>query len=162
MAKEKTLTPEQREAARERCRKYNSKPEVVAKRKAYYQRPEVKQRYKDRANTERQKAYMKEWRQSESGKASLKAAGLRQRAFTLEMWETLRRLQGNACAICRRPFGDDLRKIHADHCHDTKEPRGLLCQNCNHAEGQIKKTGLTPEEFAKRLQHYLDSPPAVA
>ena len=161
MTTTKTLTPEQREAQRLRQQKYNAKPEVVARRKEYYRRPEVLEKYKARSGTEAQKAYMKEWRQSESGKASMKAAGLRQRAFTLELWETLRQAQGNACAICRRLFSDDPRKIHADHCHDTNKPRGLLCQNCNHAEGQIKKTGLAPEEFAKRLQHYLDSPPAA-
>jgi len=161
MTQRKPLTPEQREAARERQRRYNQKPEVIARRKDYYQRPEVKVKYKLRHSTEEHKEYMKSWRQSETGKAKLKEAGLRQRAFTLELWEALRQAQGNACAVCRRLFGEDLHKIHADHCHDTNKPRGLLCNNCNHAEGQIKKTGLTPEEFAKRLQHYLNFPPAA-
>lgn len=173
MARVTPYTPEELAARKERAREYNarpevkarkkahaSKPEVAAKRAEYYARPDVKQRYKDRLDKEAHKAYCKAWRQSETGKAILKAAGLKQRAFTLELWATLMNLQGGACAICRKPFTADLRAIHADHCHDEMKPRGLLCQACNHAEGQIKKTGLTPSEFARRLEAYLACPPA--
>lgn len=161
MALKRIMTEEQREANRLRQRKYNAKPEVKAKRAAYYRSPEVMARYKERIARGDQKEYMKQWRQSESGKRALKEAGLRQRGFTLELWETLMSLQGNACGICRSPFSDNLRLIHADHCHDQTLPRGLLCQACNHAEGQIRKTGLTPEEFGRRLSAYLGNPPAA-
>lgn len=170
----KPETEEQRERRRARAREYNARPEVKARkaeynarpevkerRKQYYQRPEVQARYKQRIEAGEQKEYMKAWRKSEAGKRSLKEGGLRMRGFTLELWETLMRLQGNACAVCRRPFPADLREIHADHCHDEKRPRGLLCRNCNHAEGQISKTGLSPEEFGRRLSAYLGDPPAA-
>lgn len=160
MTKKREMTPEQREKARERQRRYQSKPEVIAKRKEYYQRPEVKQRYVERHKTEEHKEYMRQWRASQKGKELMKEAGLRQRAFTLDLWNDLRTLQQNRCAICERPLSDNPRLVHADHCHNTKRPRGLLCHNCNHAEGHIGKTGLTPAEFAKRLEHYLSSPPA--
>lgn len=161
MARKRVLTPEQREAQRLRQRRYNATPEAKAKRAEYYRRPEVQARYKARAESGAQKEYLKQWRASEHGKMTLKAGGLRQRGFTLELWETLLSLQGNACAICRKPFPDNYREIHADHCHEHNLPRGLLCQACNHAEGQIRKTGLTPEEFGRRLAAYLGNPPAA-
>jgi hypothetical protein len=154
-------TPEQREAARLRAAKYNAKPESIEARKAYYRRPEVQARYKARAATRANREYMKQWRASERGKQVAKEAGLRQRAFTLELWETLKAFQGNACAVCRTPFSDDTRFIHADHCHEQNLPRGLLCQPCNIAEGLIQKTGLSPEEFGRRLTAYLGDPPAA-
>jgi hypothetical protein len=153
-----------RPEVRERKRAYQQRPEVVAARAAYYQRPEVKQRYIDRRESEAHKAYCKEWRQTETGREAVKAHSLRHStdgAFDLQLWKTLMALQGGACAICRRPFDPNPRMVHADHCHDTQTPRGLLCQHCNHAEGQIKRTGLSPEEFGRRLSAYLGDPPAA-
>lgn len=174
MARKRPYTEEELEARRQRVRaynarpevkarkkEYNSRPEVAARRKEYYHKPEVQARYKERVALGSQKEYLKQWRASEKGKRRLKESGLRQRGFTLELWETLISFQGNACAICRKPFTGDPREIHADHCHDVHEPRGLLCQACNHAEGQIRKTGLNPEEFGRRLVAYLGNPPAA-
>lgn len=157
----RALTPEQREKARLRAKRYNEKPGAMEARQEYYRRPEVQARVKARIAAGVQREYMKEWRASERGKRILKESGLRQRAFTLSLWETLKAFQGNACAICRAPFPDDLRAIHADHCHEHHLPRGLLCQSCNHAEGMIRKTGLSPEEFGRRLVAYLGDPPAA-
>ena len=152
------------ELARERQRRYESKPETKAKRAEYYRRPEVQAMYKARHATDAHKQYMADWRATEAGKACSKAAALKhstEGTFSLDLWVALAALQGNACAICRRPFdGLGYRDIHADHCHDELKPRGLLCRNCNHAEGQIKKTGLTPEEFCRRMSAYLSAPPA--
>lgn len=161
MAAKRELTPEQREAQRERQRRYNAKPEVQARRKAYYRQPEVLARYKARTEAGAQKEYMRQWRQSESGKRKLKESGLRQRGWTLELWETMIKLQGNKCAVCRSAFPDNYREIHADHCHESMQPRGLLCQPCNLAEGLIRKTGLDPEEFGRRLSLYVGNPPAA-
>lgn len=81
----------------------------------------------------------------------------RHTGVTPELFAALMDLQGGCCAICNVPF---IKRIQADHCHDTKKPRGLLCVNCNTVEGKIKKMGLTPHGFADRLQRYLDNPPA--
>jgi 5-methylcytosine-specific restriction endonuclease McrA len=64
-------------------------------------------------------------------------------------------LQESRCAVC----GSTL-QLEVDHDHEMKKPRGLLCMLCNTAEGKIRASGLTPLEFARRLQQYLDEPPA--
>lgn len=42
--------------------------------------------------------------------------------------------QKGCCAICRKP----VEKLRIDHCHKTKEVRGLLCHHCNVALGHLK------------------------
>lgn len=39
---------------------------------------------------------------------------------------------GEHCAICGR-LPSATRRLDRDHCHDTGEPRGLLCARCNRA-----------------------------
>lgn len=179
MPRKTPMTPEQRERRKAQVREYNARPEVkarklahqqqpeqAARRAAYYQRPEVKAKYVERNSSPEHKAYMAEWRKSEQGKRSLKGNSLKnstEGAFELELWLKLMDKQGGACAVCRRDFDlSNPRLVHADHCHDTKKARGLLCQECNCSEGQIKKTGLPPEEFGRRLSAYLSNPPAEA
>lgn len=136
-------------------------PEVLEKRKAYYQRPEVKERYRARAATEEYKEYHRKRRaEPETKKAMAEYARMRYH-FPPGLYDQLMEAQGQACALCRRPF--DLskpRSIHSDHCHIGKHARGLLCSNCNTAEGHIKSLGFGPEEFGRRLAAYLADPPA--
>ena len=73
-------------------------------------------------------------------------------------YQSLLALQDGKCAICSRSVLG--RTGHADHCHDTKKPRGLLCSGCNQAEGMIRRSGLSADEFGKRLSAYLAHPPA--
>jgi len=44
--------------------------------------------------------------------------------------------QGHVCPICTRPFTDT---PHIDHCHKTKEFRGLLHTECNTGIGLLKE-----------------------
>ena len=68
-------------------------------------------------------------------------------------------VQGGLCALCGVVLE---RRAHADHCHDSKKFRGILCGPCNQAEGLIRRSGLAPELFGKRLSAYLSDPPANA
>lgn len=45
--------------------------------------------------------------------------------------------QHNRCGICEREFSETLRPC-ADHNHDTKEFRGLLCHSCNLGLGKFE------------------------
>lgn len=44
-------------------------------------------------------------------------------------YEVMLEVQGHACAICALPFGR--RRGSIDHCHETGQVRGVLCDNCN-------------------------------
>jgi hypothetical protein len=80
--------------------------------------------------------------------------------FTIELFENLLKAQGNACAVCGSSFeGVPSKRIHADHCHDTQTPRGILCHHCNTIEGLLLKTGLSPQEFGRLLGSYLEDTP---
>lgn len=81
----------------------------------------------------------------------------RRTGFSQELVWRLLAYQAGLCPLCHKPFG---KRFHADHCHDTKEPRGLLCGNCNRAEGMIRRAGVDPVEFGKRLAAYKKFPPA--
>jgi len=81
-------------------------------------------------------------------------ARLRNANFTPADYAEAMRLQGGACAVC----GSD-EMLHCDHDHATGRPRGILCVRCNQSEGRILASGLTPLEFGRRLQDYLDNPP---
>ena len=69
------------------------------------------------------------------------------------------------CSICSATVSHNVAEgkkqctAFIDHDHETGEIRGVLCPACNTAEGQIKKTGLCPEEWGRRLFAYLESSP---
>lgn len=46
--------------------------------------------------------------------------------------------QYNRCAICSVDSDHYARTLSVDHCHNTKQIRGLLCHNCNRALGMFK------------------------
>lgn len=123
--------PKKREEYNRRQRERMAEPEVREKVLAYKKRPEVV--------------------------AHRKAVRVRKSGITPDLVAALMDVQDGRCAVCGVAFTFT---PHADHCHDTGRPRGLLCSPCNTAEGLIKKTGLTPQGFADRLQRYLDNPPA--
>lgn len=62
--------------------------------------------------------------------------------FSPELVQQLFKAQAGKCGICQ----DDItiRKAHADHCHETNTPRGLLCSRCNTSLGGLgdNKAGL--------------------
>lgn len=45
--------------------------------------------------------------------------------------ETLLLAQEGECAICGKHESEFKRQLALDHNHETGEPRGLLCTNCN-------------------------------
>src|SRR5258708_4924496 len=66
-----------------------------------------------------------------------------------QLFAALIEFQKGCCAVCGTPLilGSS-RETHADHCHDTKRPRGLLCRTCNTIEGLLTQIGLTPLVFS--------------
>jgi hypothetical protein len=48
--------------------------------------------------------------------------------ISVEEYEALLKRQGSTCAICRK---ESTQALCVDHCHITREVRGLLCRTCN-------------------------------
>lgn len=79
--------------------------------------------------------------------------------------------QHGKCLICNRELDSDVQKNHLDHDHELNGPkagrvRGLLCNLCNAAEGQMKhkfnRSGLKGQgvdylEWLENLLVYLKS-----
>src|SRR5271166_6272451 len=72
--------------------------------------------------------------------------------LTEEQYQVLLQAQNYICAICGIEEWECMgngRKLHVDHCHETKRNRGLLCQKCNTGIGQFNHD-------IKRLQLAID------
>jgi len=52
--------------------------------------------------------------------------------LTTEQYAEMLDAQGGLCGICA-----DREPAHIDHCHESNEVRGLLCQQCNTALGAL-------------------------
>lgn len=56
--------------------------------------------------------------------------------ITLEQFEKMSKAQNDTCAICTKHKSEcKNNKLFVDHCHETNEIRGLLCNECNAALG---------------------------
>lgn len=79
--------------------------------------------------------------------------------FTPADTERFRAEQRGVCAICPVVMDTENRKgmrgEHADHCHETGRPRGLLCRACNQALGFYEKyqrpAGLVIQPYERYL-----------
>lgn len=117
------------------------------------------------ANPERTAESKRKWAQSEQGReasrsyymanreAFLAANRERRSGFTPDFFASTLEGQDYCCAIC----GDDLRSkanhhIHADHCHDSGKPRGILCNGCNAGIGFFKDD---PERLRAAINYLL-------
>lgn len=57
---------------------------------------------------------------------------LKKRCFTLALFNEMMLRQEYRCAVCACDLTIlTARQVHADHCHRTKTPRGVLCHGCN-------------------------------
>ena len=147
--------PEKRQTARDKWRAANPEADKAAKRKWL------------EANREQHRATTEAWRRAnlgrfnETGKAwkkanpgAMKKYRLRKYGLTVEQYEAMLKEQDNRCAIC----GTDTPAKHGswcvDHCHDTNEPRGLLCVKCNAGLGHFDDSPahlLAAERYLQRF-----------
>lgn len=65
-------------------------------------------------------------------------------------YEVLATKQGNKCAICG--ITPTNKRLDLDHCHETKQIRGLLCNNCNRGLGHFKDD----MELLRKARKYLE------
>jgi Recombination endonuclease VII len=100
-------------------------------------------------------ALVQKYRKTPKGQKSHRAASKRWRENNLERnadnnvrwrygiengtYAVLLEQQKGVCAICKGADpGSRLRRFHVDHCHNSKEVRGLLCEHCNRGLGHFK------------------------
>ena len=58
--------------------------------------------------------------------------------------------QNGVCAICKQPPRGKMKRLSVDHCHASKEVRGLLCVTCNRTVGYLDNP-----EWTERALSYL-------
>jgi len=77
-------------------------------------------------------------------------------AMTEQRYNVLLDAQRGGCAICGALTAADKfqRRLHIDHCHETKTVRGLLCGNCNNGIGRFKEDANLLRIAAAYLEHY--------
>lgn len=63
---------------------------------------------------------------------------LQRTGCTQELYDFLYQQQEGCCAICGKHALELKRSLAADHCHDSKKIRGLLCGSCNQGLGYFK------------------------
>jgi Recombination endonuclease VII len=73
--------------------------------------------------------------------------------LTLEAWDAMFAAQGHACACCgSKTSGRKNGQWCTDHNHDTGLVRGILCNGCNMAAGQMKDDPKRCRLLAKYLE----------
>lgn len=96
---------------------------------------EAAQRYREsvKGKTTRQR-----WKDSAAGKAARLQHDSKYRyGIAFEDYERLWAAQGERCAACgeSEPRGG---RWHVDHCHETREIRGIICLKCNVSLGMAE------------------------
>jgi len=131
---------------------YNKRPYVIEKAKKrtesgaykeYWHRPEIKERNHARHRTTEYRAMgRKKWKERSPERKEKYRWSYIMRNYGLEKedFESMLEGQQNKCAICEFEFHDESKSTrpHIDHCHDSGDVRGLLCNNCNTGLGQFK------------------------
>jgi hypothetical protein len=64
---------------------------------------------------------------------------LKRLGFSIAIFDALLKAQKGRCAICGTELdGLPKKQVHADHCHKTLTPRGVLCHHCNTGLGHFR------------------------
>lgn len=60
----------------------------------------------------------------------------------------------NGCAVCSAPQSITEKGWHLDHCHKTGKIREILCQQCNHALGNVNDSIPRLEQLISYLRKH--------
>lgn len=97
---------------------------------------EANRRWRE-ANPEKNRAANKNWRDANADR--IRENNLRRMGFTTQLFTEMLDLQSHKCAVCSTDLKElPTKKVHADHCHSTMTPRGVLCHCCNAGLGLFK------------------------
>lgn len=101
------------------------------------------------------KEYLRQWKQSDSGRLSLLKWQLKRFNLTVDNYHSLSQQQNHVCYLCSKP---NMRKgkqerLGVDYDHVTGQVRKLLCDPCNRILGYIEKN---PDLVHRMLQYLKD------
>ena len=134
-------------------------PEKAAKRSQKWAKanPEKRKEYSKKhyhQNKEYHKQKSEAYRKNNSEKIKNKVY-LQKYNITLEQYNSMYAHQNGCCAICGKHQDSFSSALHVDHCHSTKEVRGLLCFQCNTAIGKFNDN----ISLLLKAVEYLTNPP---
>ena len=92
----------------------DNKEQILKKQKEYNKKPEVK--CKNKAQYIEQRPYLNRYN------------------ISIDTYNKMQEEQLGKCAICEK---ESTKALSVDHCHETGEVRGLLCQPCNSGIGLL-------------------------
>lgn len=96
---------------------------------------------------------LKRYHENPSTKSAHRSASYRHRiksyGLTFEEYDNLLESQDSSCAVCGSKPN---RSLVIDHCHTTGKVRGLLCDLCNKALGNVKDNVGTLKGLIKYLE----------
>jgi hypothetical protein len=122
----------------------------------YYQANKEKRKQQFRKyreeNAEYFRNYMREYQLKNKDALSESRRAWRYGMTVDEMNERLEEA-GDICPICHAAYGTETTKKCIDHCHETGEIRGIICNKCNIAAGMLQDD----VQAVKRLAEYLES-----
>lgn len=100
--------------------------------KDWYERNKDKATENVRNWRNKNKSYIKQYRE-ENRQKHYKQEVVRKYGVHTEWFDEQIEIQGNSCKCCKRGFrwGDKQTTPHVDHCHESNEVRGILCNRCN-------------------------------
>lgn len=70
---------------------------------------------------------------------------------TQEHYESMLEEQQHCCAICKTHVDELPKRLYVDHCHETNQVRGLLCNDCNRGLGCFRDNIQSILDAAKYL-----------
>jgi hypothetical protein len=83
---------------------------------------------------------------------------LKKYKISQQEWHQLLERQDGRCAICRQPstaiINGKVKRLAIDHCHETKQLRGLLCSKCNTGLGMFSDNWLLLENALEYLTYW--------
>jgi hypothetical protein len=86
-------------------------------------------------------------------KAYRRERSLREKGWTTALYDAVLESQNGVCKICNEPPGKT--RLHADHCKDHKQARGILCGHCNRGMGFFQHHIPLLEETIVYLRHHM-------
>lgn len=147
----------------QKYRRYVCAPCWSARQKAYASKdPDHKS--KKQKQSEQRKAGWDESRVAAEAKKNLARWRKRNYGISQEDFDAKLSAQNGKCAICQAAEPKGRGHWHLDHCHETKQIRGILCHFCNLLLGMAKDSPerlLTAAKYLKTYRNRADHKPSA-